>query len=308
MKGREIAIGAIFAVMFFIGLLFVPLGMCNDSAVEEWTQPDASNAEVITAPISSDNAIKELEEWIQDHTVKVTLTTTCKYDGENLLTNEVYTGKELEERFEVEQLTKEFKIPVESQVIRMQKGEEKISVREKEKLITHWNEPLPWWNKYDYPQWTWSPYLDPLNPIPTVWAISADPINLAWENTNIDRVKDEILLEDPDWVTIYSPIQQHEHYVYDVYDRELGDGKWIPGEGVANAPLGLSGRYHARLWQMFYGDVVANAHHDCPPINFPFGHEADQYEEAERLITSFFIGPDDKEWTWYVDSYGLSLI
>jgi hypothetical protein len=291
MKGREIAIGAIFVVMFFIGLAFVPLGMCNDNAVEEWAKPDASNAEVITAPISSDNAIKELEEWIQDHTVKVTITTTYKYEEGHLLIKEVYTGEELKARIGVEQLTNEFRIPAESNKVGMEEGEEKIFVTEKEKLITLWEDPLPWWDVYDYPQWTWSKKL--------IWAVSEDPINLAWENTNIDRVRNEIL-EEPNWVTISSyslPIpQQHEHYVYDP-----GFKDWIPGEGVADDAWGLRGRYHVRLWQMswqmFDGDVVANAHHDSLPP-----HRADQYEEAEELVAGFFT---DSEWKVYKDSYWL---
>jgi hypothetical protein len=127
MKGCEIAIGAIFVVMFFIGLAFVPLGMCNDNAleVEEWTQPDTSNAEVITAPRCNGNT---MDEWMQDHTIKVTSTITFKYEEEYLLINEVYTGEELEKRFGVEQLTKELKIPAEGIEIAIQKGEETVFV------------------------------------------------------------------------------------------------------------------------------------------------------------------------------------
>jgi hypothetical protein len=152
MKGRAIPIGVIFIAMFFIGLLFVPLGMCNDNTIEEWIQPDLSNAEVITAPPTCNGTT--MDEWMQEHTIKVTSTTTYKYEEEYLLINEVYTGEELEERFGVEQLTKELKIPAEGMIIPIQKGEEEIFVTEKSTVIVPWYDPPPWWEKYDYPQWT----------------------------------------------------------------------------------------------------------------------------------------------------------
>ena len=173
----------------------------------------------------------------------------------------------------------------------MQKGEEKIFVTEKLKLITPWNDPLPWWDDYDYPQWTWSPYLDPLIPIPTVWAISADPINLAWENTDKNTVKSEML--DEGWVD--DPWEWTRY----VHDPENG---WMADDGVADDKYRLFGGYHARLWQMSDGDVVANAHHDDSAINWPPLHQADEYEPAEDLVSGFY---GRGGWIVYAGNYWL---
>nr|CBH38611.1 hypothetical protein, containing PKD domain [uncultured archaeon] len=286
MKERAIPIGAIFIAMFFIGLLFIPLGMCNDNTIEEWIQPDLSNAEVITAPTNKGNG-NTMDEWMQDHTIKVTSTITYKYEEEYLLVKEVYTGEELKERFGIEQLTKELKIPVEGMIIPIQKGKETVFVTEKLKTIIHWTDPPPWWKDYDYPQWTWFgfPIFDP---IPTYYERGL-PINLAWEETTKDEVKAEIL-EEEGWVD--DPLEWHE-YVYDpVYDG------WIRDDGIADDKYGPKGRYHTVLWQMSNGDVVANAHHDR---HVP--HVADQLEEAEELIAGYFPEP---EWRVCHDNYFLN--
>ena len=70
----------------FFGMLFIPsLGMSEDNT---------------------------MEKWMQDHTMKVNVATTCKYEQGYLLVKKVYTGEELKERFGIEQFTKELKIPV----------------------------------------------------------------------------------------------------------------------------------------------------------------------------------------------------
>ena len=51
-----------------------------------------------------------MENWMHDHTVTVNSTTTYKSEQGYLLVSETYTGEELEERFEIEQFTKELKI------------------------------------------------------------------------------------------------------------------------------------------------------------------------------------------------------
>ena len=114
------------------------------------------------------------------------------------------------------------------------------------------------------------------------------PINLAWENTNKNTVKSEILEEGwYDWIGEWI-----NHYVY---DPENG---WIIADGVADEICGWDDRYHVRLWQMSDGDVVANAHHDDP-----FPHEPDQYEPVEELVAEFYEKP---EWTVYEDNYYLN--
>lgn len=257
---KRIVIG-IFVVMIFFGMLFIPsLGMSEDNT---------------------------MEKWMQDHTVKVNVNTTCKYEQGHLLVKEVYTGEELKERFGIEQLTKELKMPVKAKVLvegklrGMQEGEEKVFVTEKVTVLTSGDDPPQWWYNYTYPQWAWSKSGDIYE--------KEDPINLAWKNTTKDTAKSEILEEGwYDWGTWY------DFYVYDPVDG------WKDDDNVADDPFGLFGRYHARLWQMSDGDVVANAHHDSP-----VPHEADKLEEAEELVAGYFAEPDDTEWRVCEDSYNL---
>jgi len=255
MKSIGIVIGAIFVVMIFLEC-YPSLGMSEDNA---------------------------MEKWMQDHTIKVNATTTCKYEQEYLLVKEIYTGEELKERFGIEQFTKELKIPVEGKVFGMKEGEEKVFVTEKVTVLTSEDDPPHWWDDYKYPQWTW---------FKDWWSGVYErglPINLAWKNTTKDIAKAEILEEG--WVD--DPVEWAEY----VYDPIHG---WIRDDGVADDKYGLLGRYHAVLWQMSDGNVVANAHHDDP-----FPHEADELEEAEELVVGYFNESDDTEWGVYEDSYNL---
>jgi len=261
MRGMKITVGTLFILLFLIGIAFVPASCMSDNTT--------------------------IDEWMQAHTLKVNVTTTCKYEQEYLLINETYTGEELKARFGIEQFTKELKIPVEAEVLvegklhGMQEGEEKVFVTEKVTVLTSADDPPTWWDYYNYPQWAWSKSGDIYE--------KEDPINLAWKNTTKDTAKSEILEEGwYDWGTYWD---------FYVYDPILG---WINDDNVADDPFGLFGRYHARLWQMSDGDVVANAHHDTPPP-----HEADELEEAEELVAGYFAEPDDTEWRVYEDSYNL---
>ena len=254
MRGMRIAVETIFIVTIFIGMASAAgLGMIDNTT----------------------------EKWMQEHTVKVNSTATCKYEQGNLWIKEVYTVEGLKERFGIEQFTKELKIPVEGKVLGMQEGEERIFVTEKVTVLTSGNDPPHWWDNYEYPQWVW--FKDS-----SIYERGL-PINLAWKNTTKDVAKSEILEEG--WVD--NPIQYTE-YVYDPIDG------WIIGDGVATGVFGIFGRWHANLWQMSDGDVVANAHHDTP-----VPHHADKLEEAEELVTGFFNESDDTEWSVYEDSYDL---
>jgi len=261
MRWMKITEGTIFILLIFIGIALVP------------------------APCMSDNTT--IDEWMQDHTVKVNSTTTCKYEQGQLLIKEVYTGEELKERFGIEYFTKELKIPVddkllvEGKLLGMQEGEEKVFVTEKVTVLTSGDDPPHWWDEYKYPQWAWSKSGDIYE--------KEDPINLAWKNTTKDIAKSEILEEG--W---YDSGIWYHFYVYDpVYG-------WVNDDNVADDPFGIFGRYHARLWQMSDGNVVANAHHDSA-----IPHEADELEEAEEFVAGFFNESDDTEWNVYEDSYNL---
>jgi len=104
-------------------------------------------------------------------------------------------------------------------------------------------------------------------------------------------VKSEILKEA--WVNVSYPFEKTEY----VYDPVYG---WIADNGVASSMTGLLGRYHALLFQMSDGNVVANAHHDSA-----IPHEADELEVAEELVAGFFNESEDTEWNVYEDSYNL---
>jgi len=135
MRGMKITGGTIFIIVIFIGIAFVPASCMSDNTT--------------------------IDEWMQDHTVKVNATTTCKYEQEYLLINETYTGEELKARFGIEYFTKALKIPVEDnvlvegRVLGMQEGEERILVTEKETVLTTGDDPPQWWDNYTYPQWIW---------------------------------------------------------------------------------------------------------------------------------------------------------
>lgn len=73
----------------------------------------------------------------------------------------------------------------------------------------------------------------------------------------------------------------------------------VDDDGVADDVERYFGGYHARLWEMSNGDVVANAHHDDSAFNIPLGHQADEYEPAEDLVAGFFDYDLTNWWVLY---------
>ncbi|WP_048169739.1 hypothetical protein [Methanosarcina siciliae] len=235
---------------------------------------------------------KQTEQWMQNHTVNVTSTTTYKYYNGQLEIKEVYTSKDPENKAKVNDFTKINKIPISAkdkitilngESFTLEEGSEKVIVTEKTVVITSQTDPYPWWGYgYQYPQWTWSE--------DNGQYAREDPINLAWEYTNLNTVKEKML--DQGWISVSYP------YEYDQYVSDPQYG-WILDEGVADDKYGILGRYHTRLWQMSNGDVVANAHHDNDSP-----HQADQYEEAEDLVAGFFDNDLNNWWVLH-DHYEL---
>ena len=105
-----------------------------------------------------------------------------------------------------------------------------------------------------------------------------DPINLVWEQSNLKSVKRVILSQR--WVDNPS---EYTHYI------SYPDGSWVKGDGVADSKYRVLGGYHARLWELPGGSVVANAHHDDDIFILP-GHQVDRYEAAEDKVAGFFYG------------------
>jgi hypothetical protein len=218
-----------------------------------------------------------MEQWIQEHTVTVESIATYTYENGYLEIKEIYTGKDIEERFGINNITKVKQIPIDKKDILMQEGTEKVVVTEKEVVLT--TKAYNWWDSYAYPQWTWSN-------VGYMIYEKEDPINLVWNDNTANTVKSEILNEG--W-TDY-PVQ----YAQYVSDPQWG---WVLADGVADSILRTNGGYHARLWQTSSGDVVANAHHDSPSPHHP-----DQFEQAEDLIAGFY----GTGWTVYKDNYWLN--
>jgi len=235
------------------------------------------------------------EEWEQVHTVDVEVTTVYKYkkDGKLEIT-ETYSGEKLKQKFKVDKLTKTkaFTVPSGKQVtvntqsgpFAMQPGDQKEVVSEKSVILTTADDPYEWWqdtpsasasasSSVPYPQWTWS----------KIWWFyeKEDPINLVWEQSNLKTVKRVILKQR--WVDNPS---EYTHYI------AYPDGSWVKGDGVADSKYRVLGGYHARLWVLPDGAVVANAHHDDDIFIIP-GHQVDRYEDAETEVAGFFNG-------WYV--------
>jgi len=238
---------------------------------------------------------KSMEQWRQEHTVRVKAIRTLKYEQGYLETKEIYTSEEFKKRFGRDNFTKERRIPVsasDAEMIGIREGEERTSVTEEERVFTTENDPPRYWDGYHYPQWCYSEDGG-------VYTEEEDPINMVWENTNIDTVKAEMTEEG--WSDIAEDILcQYPFYVNDpVYG-------WIEGDGVADAFYGLNdctrplGGYHARLWSMSNGDVIGQVHRDTWAP-----HEADQYEPVEEIVAGYYGEPDDTQWAVYDDNYWL---
>ncbi|TQD27928.1 hypothetical protein [Methanolobus vulcani] len=255
---------------------------------------------VIFVPTASATPEESKEKWTKDHTIKnVKLTKIYKYEEGYLKINKIYSGEELKKKTGFSKLNEEMEIPLEtgtvminskddklvvtenellltskkSGTIKLEKGKEKEYTTKTSMVITYKNDPYQWWNDdYKYPQWTWSKFFS--------WYVREDPINLAWDNSCLTEVKSEI---PESWTDNPS---EYTHYVY---DPKLG---WKKGDGVATSVYRISGGYHARLWTISNGAVVANAHEDDGVFEWPLGHQAIDYEGAEGIVAAFYDGWD----------------
>lgn len=235
----------------------------------------------------------QTEQWMQKHSVNVTSTTIYRYEKGYLEIKEIYTGKDMENKVGINEFTKVRKIPVDAKIVEtiyvdgetssLEEGNEIVLVTEITVVITSETDPFPQWNNgYEYPQWTWSEDSGSYD--------REDPINLAWEYTDKSTVKSRILNQD--WTDVFYPYEEKQY----VSDPQNG---WMLADGVADDLEREWGGYHARLWEMSNGDVVANAHHDDAFFNIPLGHQADEYEPAENLVAGFFDYDLTNWWVLY---------
>jgi len=229
---------------------------------------------------------KSMEQWRQEHTIKVKAIRTLKYEQGYLISKEIYTSEEFKERFGRDNFTKELRIPVDAETakaIGIKEGEERTSVTEEERVFTTVTDPPHWWNYYHYPPWCYSEDEGVYTEV--------DPINMVWENTNINTVMSEI--EEEGWG---DPVAEHTFYVS---DPEQG-GSWREQTDSLATCCPFTARNHIRLWQLSTGDVAGQAHHDTWPP-----HKADQYEPVEELVAGYYKEPDDTQWKVYDDNYNL---
>ncbi|HJH26354.1 MAG TPA: hypothetical protein C5S37_06155 [Methanophagales archaeon] len=239
---------------------------------------------------------KSMEQWRQEHTVRVKAIRTLKYEQGYLEIKEIYTSEEFKKRFGRDNFTKELRIPVSADdakkiaeingIRELREGEEiTISITEEERVFTTVTDPPHWWNYYHYPPWCYSEDEGVYTEV--------DPINMAWENTNINTVKAEITEEG--WE---DPVFEHTFYVS---DPEQG-GSWKEQTDSLATCCWYTPRNHIRLWSLSTGDVAGQAHHDA--LSFP-SHYADEYEPAEELVAGYYKEPDDTQWKVYDDNYNL---
>lgn len=239
-------------------------------------------------PVVSAEKISERlpSQWEIDHTIKVIHETTYSYMSGNLKVKEVYSGDEFQKKFGVQNFTRERTFVVDpntAATLNLKEGMSEVFTETSFEVLTTENDPPIMLLSYDYPQWIYvksgSVYLQ-LN----------EPINIAWENSNYNSVKQEIL--EKGW-TDY-PLED----TYYVYDPVYG---WIADDGLATDPYRLFGGYHIRIWRMSDNDIVGAAHQDSA-----VPHHAIGFENVEELVAGFYIDPDDSRWHVYQDDYALN--
>lgn len=277
--------------MVLLSMAFVPAVSAATEKPSEQQMPEEVKHWIEENTINESMKLwrqNQTEQWMQKHSVNVTSTTIYRYEKGYLEIKEIYIGKDLENKVGINEFTKVRKIPVDATTVEtisvdgetfsLEEGNEIVLVTEITVIITSETDPFPWWNYgYEYPQWTWSEDSGSYD--------REDPINLAWECTDRSTVKSRIL--DQDWTDVFYPFEEKQY----VSDPQNG---WMLADGVADDLEREWGGYHARLWEMSNGDVVANAHHDT---RIP--HRADEYEPAEDLVGGFFDNDLTNWWVLY---------
>ena len=287
-------ISALLAAMLLVSLAFVPAVSASTDTSKEQQMPDELKQWIEDTTVDEATKLWRQEQtklWEQNHTVNVTLTKVYRYEKGNLEIKEIYSGEDIEVRFDAKDLTNIHKISVDSktsqsifldgEIFSLEEGNEKVVVTEKTTIMTTSDEPFQWWVLgYEYPRWTWKKLVYNIY-------VAEDPINIAWESTDKNTVKSRILSKGWDDCVV-----EYRQYVCD------RDYSWLLDTPVADDTWRLSGGNHARIWELSNNDVVASAHHDKITI-LPPGHEADKYETAEDLVAGFFDNDLNNWWVLY---------
>ena len=220
--------------------------------------PAASAA--VVPEVSVDKISERLppSPWETDHTIKVTHETMYLYTCGTLEVTEVYSGNEFQKKFGVPDFTRKRTIKVDPDTavaLNFKEGTREVRTEISFEVFTTEQDPPQILRSYDSPQWIYvkdgSIYLQ-LN----------EPINIAWENSNYNSVKQEII--EKGW-TDY-PLED----TYYVYDSVYG---WIADDGLASDPFRLLGGYHIRIWSLSDGDIAGAAHQDSGVPHHAIGFE-----------------------------------
>lgn len=239
---------------------------------------------------------KKTDEWMKEHTLNVTSTTTYTYINGELVVEEVFSGKELEEKIHADKATTKLKIKKPSKELRtisstdgtyfINEGDEiTMTSTTATVVMTYEHDPFPWWDEYDYPQHTW--YLKTVNTSGN-WYVRADPINMIFENTYKSTVQQRLVANKWKDVLIF----EWPEFVSDPQGSYSGNPEWMLGHGHATTVTRDEGGYHMRLFALANGDIVGDAHRDSASP-----HQVIGLEIAEDLVASFF---DDDTSNWWV--------
>jgi hypothetical protein len=288
----KFGIGAMLAAILLLNLVFVPAVCAGSSTSDKVQMPKELKQWIMETQKDEETKLwmkEQTEQWMQNHTLNVTSTKTYTYKDGLIEIKETYTGRELKKNLGINKFEKmeKLKVPenaekalsLNGETFALTEGNQRITITEKTVVITTETDPFEWWDiGYEYPQYTWSEYYGVYT--------RADPINLAWEGTNMNTIKGKIL--DEGWVSVAYPYE-HNQYVSDPqYD-------WVLDEGVADDKTGLlTERYHVRLFDLSTQDIVGNAHRDSLPL-----HEVIELETAEDLVAGFFDNDVSNWWVLY---------
>lgn len=242
---------------------------------------------MVMVPVVSAEKIspRTVEEWEKEHTVIVEHTTEYYFEKGVLQIKETYSGPDLKARFNTDQLEKTCSYQMKPEAVEKMgyiEGQHYKTTEITSEVFTTENDPPVTLKVYDYPQWIYEKIGD------MHYLQLDEPINIAWENNDMDTVKSEML--DEGWWDITA---ENVYYIYD-------NNEWRAGDGVASDPLRILGGWHVRLWEMADGDVVGAAHHDSA-----VPHHADGFENAEEHIAAFYDQLEDDMWHVFEDYYAL---
>ena len=241
---------------------------------------------VIAVGIPANTSSDPWKAWSKTHTVHVVVIERIQYQNGELIKQIEYTGDDLKAKFGIDRLikVKTSKMPV-TELLRLYPKEAKtltlgiplIKTYYKTTVLTTSNDPYPWWDYYPYlPRWTWEKveYCGYL--FCHTYYEKADPVNLVWDSGTKNEVKNVLKGAGwNDWVVA------SDQYIYD--PPQYGGSGWEEGDDLATGWLGLSGRYHVRLWVIYNGKIIGSAHHDTSAP-----HGVDTFEGGEDKVAGYY--------------------